>query len=64
MLRPVAVARRDYVPTPARNGTINFLGNLEEPASMVNNFLRGIFTGDLSTLTASFSTQSLAGRSD
>lgn len=43
VLRPVAVAWRDYVPTPARNGTINFLGNLEEPASMVNNFLRGDF---------------------
>lgn len=41
VLRPVAVAWRDYVPMPARNGMSNFFGNLEEPASMVNSFLRG-----------------------
>lgn len=41
VLRPVAVAWRDYVPTPARNGLNNFTANLEEPASMVNEFLRG-----------------------
>lgn len=41
VVRPVAVAWRDYVPMPARNGLVNFLANLEEPASMVNNFLRG-----------------------
>lgn len=41
VLRPVAVAWRDYVPTPARNGLSNFTSNLEEPASMVNEFLRG-----------------------
>ncbi|MBP2167703.1 phospholipid-binding lipoprotein MlaA [Erwinia toletana] len=41
VLRPVAVAWRDYVPTPARTGLGNFLGNLDEPAAMVNSFLRG-----------------------
>ncbi|EPH3099835.1 phospholipid-binding lipoprotein MlaA [Providencia stuartii] len=41
ILRPVAVAWRDYVPMPARNGLTNFFVNLEEPASMLNSFLRG-----------------------
>ncbi|MTD28758.1 phospholipid-binding lipoprotein MlaA [Erwinia sorbitola] len=41
VLRPVAVAWRDYVPQPARNGVGNFLGNLNEPASMVNYFIEG-----------------------
>ncbi|MEG3112586.1 MULTISPECIES: phospholipid-binding lipoprotein MlaA [Pantoea] len=41
VLRPVAVAWRDYVPVPARTGLSNFLGNLEEPASMVNAILVG-----------------------
>ncbi|TKI03875.1 phospholipid-binding lipoprotein MlaA [Martelella alba] len=36
VVRPVAVAWRDYVPMPARNGLSNFLSNLGEPASMVN----------------------------
>lgn len=37
----VAVAWRDYVPQPARNGLSNFTSNLEEPAIMVNYFLQG-----------------------
>lgn len=41
VLRPVAVARRDYVPQPARNGLSNFTSNLEEPAVMANYFLQG-----------------------
>ncbi|TCW00366.1 phospholipid-binding lipoprotein MlaA [Biostraticola tofi] len=41
VLRPVAVAWRDYVPTPARNGLSNFFSNLEEPATMVNYFVEG-----------------------
>ncbi len=41
VLRPVAVAWRDYVPQPARNGLSNFTSNLEEPAVMVNYFLQG-----------------------
>ncbi|CDG20821.1 putative phospholipid-binding lipoprotein mlaA [Xenorhabdus poinarii G6] len=40
-LRPVAVAWRNYIPMPARNGISNFMSNLGEPASMVNSFLRG-----------------------
>lgn len=39
LLRPVAVAWRDYVPMPARNGLNNFFSNLEEPATMVNYLL-------------------------
>lgn len=41
IVRPVAVAWRDYLPQPARNGLTNFFTNLSEPASMVNNFLTG-----------------------
>lgn len=41
LVRPVAVVWRDYVPQPARNGTSNFLSNLDEPASMVNSLLKG-----------------------
>ncbi len=41
VVRPVAVAWRDYVPVPARAGLSNFLGNLSEPASMVNAILVG-----------------------
>ena len=41
VLRPVAVAWRDYVPQPARNGLGNFTSNLEEPAIMVNSFIQG-----------------------
>lgn len=48
VLRPVAVVWRDYVPPPARNGLSNFLGNLEEPASMLNSILRGDFEKGLS----------------
>ena len=35
IVRPVAVAWRDYVPQPARNGLSNFTGNLEEPAVLL-----------------------------
>lgn len=41
VVRPAAVAWRDYVPTPARNGLSNFFSNLGEPASMVNSFAVG-----------------------
>ncbi|NIG62871.1 MAG: phospholipid-binding lipoprotein MlaA [Serratia symbiotica] len=41
VLRPVAVAWRDYLPMVARDGLRNFTSNLEEPASMVNAFLKG-----------------------
>ncbi|MER1979370.1 VacJ family lipoprotein, partial [Pseudocitrobacter faecalis] len=42
VLRPVAVAWRDYVPQPARTGLGNFTSNLEEPAVMTNYFLHTI----------------------
>jgi phospholipid-binding lipoprotein MlaA len=45
VVRPVAVAWRDYVPVPARTGLSNFLGNLDEPASMVNAFLTTLGLG-------------------
>jgi len=41
VVRPVAVAWRDYVPMPARSGLSNFLGNLSEPSTMVNYFIEG-----------------------
>ncbi|KYP97757.1 ABC transporter permease [Sodalis-like endosymbiont of Proechinophthirus fluctus] len=41
VVRPAAVAWRDYVPKPARNGLSNFFTNLEEPATMVNYFVEG-----------------------
>ncbi|WP_241650433.1 MlaA family lipoprotein, partial [Rosenbergiella collisarenosi] len=41
IVRPVAVAWRDYVPVPARTGISNVLGNLDEPSSMVNYLLEG-----------------------
>lgn len=50
VLRPVAVAWKDYVPDPAKNGTNNFLYNLSEPAHMVNNLLQGEFTASAKNL--------------
>lgn len=41
ILRPVAVAWKDYVPTPVRSGLSNFSNNLSEPATMVNYLLQG-----------------------
>ncbi|ARU94753.1 phospholipid-binding lipoprotein MlaA [Tatumella citrea] len=41
VLRPVAVAWRNYVPVPARTGLSNALSNLDEPSSMVNSLLQG-----------------------
>ncbi|OCG77858.1 MlaA family lipoprotein [Gilliamella sp. Occ4-3] len=41
VLRPAAVAWKDYVPSPVRTGVVNFSSNLSEPASMVNNLLQG-----------------------
>jgi len=41
VLRPVAVAWRDYVPLPARHGLGNFFSNLSEPSTMVNYFVEG-----------------------
>lgn len=41
--RPVAHTYKDYVPTPVKTGMNNFVLNLEEPASIVNNTLQGKF---------------------
>lgn len=41
ILRPIAVGWNDYVPQPVRNGLSNFTNNIEEPAVMLNAFLRG-----------------------
>ncbi|EKO3627079.1 VacJ family lipoprotein [Vibrio metschnikovii] len=41
LARPVSLAYVDYVPSPLRRGLANFLSNLDEPASMVNNLIMG-----------------------
>lgn len=41
VVRPAAVAWRNYLPQPARNGLTNFFVNLSEPATMVNYFAEG-----------------------
>ncbi|WP_391089534.1 MlaA family lipoprotein [Vibrio sp. NH-UV-68] len=40
-VRPVSLAYVNYIPVPIRTGISNFFGNLDEPASMVNNLLMG-----------------------
>lgn len=40
VLKPVAVAYRDYTPVKVRHGINNFLGNLEDAWSVVNNGLQ------------------------
>ncbi len=39
--RPVSLAYVHYTPTPVRYGIINFLANLDEPTSVVNNAVMG-----------------------
>lgn len=39
--RPVAHGYRDYVPFPVKTGVNNFITNLNEPSSFVNNTLQG-----------------------
>lgn len=41
LVRPVSLFYVGYVPKPVRSGMANFLSNLDEPASMVNNMLMG-----------------------
>ncbi|XKM14282.1 MlaA family lipoprotein [Orbaceae bacterium ac157xtp] len=41
ILRPVAVAWRDYVPTPVRSGISGVSSNLGEPASAINSLFQG-----------------------
>jgi len=41
LYRPVAHGYNDYIPLPAKMGVNNFVQNLEEPSSAVNNLLQG-----------------------
>lgn len=41
LVRPVSLAYVDYTPVPIRSGISNFLANLDEPSSMVNNLIMG-----------------------
>lgn len=41
VVRPVSLAYVGYTPRPVRLGISNFLSNLDEPASMVNNLVMG-----------------------
>lgn len=41
LVRPVSLGYVEYVPVPVRSGISNFLSNLDEPASMVNNLVMG-----------------------
>ncbi|MEM6190627.1 MlaA family lipoprotein [Shewanella scandinavica] len=41
LYRPVAHGYNDYIPMPAKTGVNNFVQNLEEPSSLVNNALQG-----------------------
>ncbi|CAM3589784.1 VacJ family lipoprotein [Vibrio sp. Of14-4] len=40
-VRPVSLAYVNYVPDPVRQGIANFLSNLDEPASVINNLVMG-----------------------
>ncbi|WP_175561609.1 MlaA family lipoprotein [Vibrio aerogenes] len=39
--KPLSLAYVDYVPNPFRRAIANFLSNLDEPASVVNNLIMG-----------------------
>ena len=41
LVRPVAYGYKDYVPNPMKSGIDNFVRNLDEPSSLVNNMLQG-----------------------
>ncbi|OLQ91201.1 ABC transporter [Vibrio ponticus] len=41
IVRPVSLAYVGYTPRPVRIGIANFLANLDEPSSMVNNLIMG-----------------------
>ncbi len=41
IVRPVSLAYVNYTPTPVRTGLSNFLSNLDEPASIINNLVMG-----------------------
>ncbi|CAM2745263.1 MlaA family lipoprotein [Vibrio mytili] len=41
LVRPVSLAYVDYTPKLVRTGIANFLANLDEPSSMINNLIMG-----------------------
>ncbi|RLV61594.1 VacJ family lipoprotein [Parashewanella curva] len=41
VLKPVAHSYNDYVPSPIKTGVVNFVENLDEPSSLLNNTLQG-----------------------
>src|SRR5699024_5890407 len=41
LVRPAALFWKNYIPSSARTGLLNFTSNLNEPASMVNYLLQG-----------------------
>lgn len=41
LFRPVALAYVGYTPSPVRTGISNFLSNLDEPSSMINDLIMG-----------------------
>lgn len=41
LVRPVSGGYVEYTPTPIRMGIANFLSNLDEPSSMINNLFMG-----------------------
>jgi phospholipid-binding lipoprotein MlaA len=51
LIKPVALAYRDYLPNAFRTGIRNFLNNLGEPVIFVNNVLQGEFKRAGTTVT-------------
>lgn len=60
ILRPTAVAYRDYMPQVARTGLLNAALNLEEPGNTLNNLLQGK-VGDSMTSLGRFVINSTIG---
>ena len=59
-LSPVALAYRDHVPGPVRDGVGNVLDNLQMPVTILNSGLQGDFD-NMAEATASFFINSTAG---
>lgn len=58
--KPVATAYAEYTPKPVRNGMYNFVRNLDEPATIINNLLQLKFT-DAAKSTGRFVLNSTIG---
>lgn len=50
VLKPVAKAYREVLPSPVRTGVSNFFGNLHDPVIMLNNLLQGKVVNAISDL--------------